>query len=187
MEYLPVTMLREDLENIPRFDLPPGYSVRKYRAGDRATWVRIWQESEQHLTINDDTFESQFAFDMPGFEKRGRFLVAPDGQDVGTATAWYNRRYRGRSWAMAHWVAIVPAHRGKGLCKSLLTAVVTDMRSMRHKRVMLGTQTVRLAAIKSYLDFGFVPDMSADGARHAWGMVASEISHPILDVTLQVT
>jgi hypothetical protein len=49
-----------------------------------------------------------------------------------------------------------------------------------HDRAFLGTQTKRLAAIKIYLDFGFVPDMRYPGAEEAWREVRANLDHPVL-------
>jgi len=40
-ENMRVKMVRKDLENIPQFTLPPGYSFRAYRQGDEEHWLRI--------------------------------------------------------------------------------------------------------------------------------------------------
>jgi hypothetical protein len=47
-----------------------------------------------------------------------------------------------------------------------------------HDRAMLGTSTGRLGAIQLYLDFGFFPDLSADGATEAWMQVRDALSAP---------
>lgn len=49
-----------------------------------------------------------------------------------------------------------------------------------HERAFLGTQTRRLAAIKLYLDFGFVPDLDGPWAREAWREVREVLDHPVL-------
>jgi len=172
MEYLRVAMVRQSLDGIPQHSLPPGYCMRAYRKGDRSRWVRIWQASEQYVKVTARTFDRAFGGDLAAMARRGFFLVGPDGRDVGTITAWYERRYRGRRWGRIHWVAIVPEHRGKGLCKAMMTAAMNRLRALGHRRAMLRTETPRLAAIRTYLDFGFVPDMRFGEARRAWKLIA---------------
>jgi len=180
MEYIPVTMVRGNLMDIPQFPLPPGYSMRMYRPGDEASWLRLWQQSEPFKQIAPETFQRAFGDDLPAMRKRCFFLVAPDGADAGTITAWYDRRYGKRRWGRIHWVCVVPEHQGKGLCKPMMTVAMNRFRSLGHRRAMLVTQTPRLRAIKVYLDFGFVPDMTADRAHDAWQLVALELHHPAL-------
>ncbi|MFW6153641.1 MAG: GNAT family N-acetyltransferase [Planctomycetota bacterium] len=180
MEYLPITMIRPTLDGIPEHPLPDGYRIRRYAPGDRQTWVAIWQTTEPFLTITPDTFDVEFGEDLSAMDKRCLFLVDPDGVDVGTVTAWYNRKYRGKAWARLHWLAVLPSHQGRGLSKPLVTAVLERMRSLGHRRAMLDTQTPRLAAIRAYLDAGFRPDRTADHAERAWAVVREALHHKAL-------
>jgi GNAT superfamily N-acetyltransferase len=177
MEYLPVVMLRSTLADLPPADLPAGYRMRLFRDGDQAAWVRIQQAAERFEKISEQTFEQQFGFDLPAMRRRGLFLVAPDGQDVGALTAWYQRRLHGRKWGRIHWVAIVPEHQGKGLSKPMTAFALRLMRRLGHRRAMLTTQTPRIPAIKTYLDLGFVPDMTMTNAEHAWELVKEVVKH----------
>ncbi|HOF18706.1 MAG TPA: GNAT family N-acetyltransferase [Phycisphaerae bacterium] len=180
MEYLKLVMVRPHLDAIPQHALPAGYTMRRFGEGDRATWLAIQQASETHITITEKTFDDNFGGDQLALPRRGFFLVAPDGTDVGTITAWYDRKYHGLPWGRIHWVAIVPAHRGKGLAKPMLSVAMNRLRSLGHRRAILGTQTPRLAAIKVYLDFGFTPDMTAPDAARAWRLVQQHLPHPLL-------
>ena len=180
MEMIHVVMVRQDLKDIPQVSLADGYRMRPYRRGDRATWLQIQEVSEPYHTVTGQTFDDSFGGDLPAMKGRGLFLVAPDGRDAGTITAWYNRTYARRRWGQIHWVAIVPEHRGKRLSKSMMTVAMNRLRALGHRRAMLGTQTPRIAAIKTYLDFGFAPDMSVDRAQEAWAQVRRALSHPAL-------
>ena len=181
MAIISIRMLREDLEDIPQYPLPEGYAMRRFRPGDRETWVRVERESDPTEDLSGATFDAEFGEDLPGMEKRGFFLVGPDGRDVGTITAWHLRRYLARPWGRIHWVAIVPEHRGKGLSRCLMTAAMRHLRSLGHRRAMLQTQTHRIPAIRTYLRFGFLPDWSygVDPAG-AWAQVCEHIRHPAL-------
>ena len=180
MEMIPVVMVRPDLKDIPQVPLAADYRIRPFRRGDRATWVRIHELAEPFHTVTSRTFNDSFGDDLPAMKKRGFFLVAPDGQDVGTITAWYDRAYARRRWGRIHWVAIVPEHRGKRLSKSMMTVAMNRMRALGHRRGMLTTQITRIPAIKTYLDFGFVPDMTADRAKEGWTLVRRALPHPTL-------
>jgi len=185
MECFSLCMLREDLESIPQHPVPAGYSMRGFGRGDRKTWLDIHKEAEIYSKVTGRIFDEAFACDLPAMPRRCMFLVCPDGRDIGTVTAWYDRRYAGRPWGRIHYVAIVPAFQGRGLCKVMVTAAMNRLRALRHRRVMLTTQTPRIRAIRTYLNFGFVPDMSLDGARRAWSMVRRTLRHPALDAALK--
>ncbi|MCD6365493.1 MAG: GNAT family N-acetyltransferase [Planctomycetes bacterium] len=180
IEYIPVVMLREHLDDIPEYPFAEGYRMRLHRAGDRATWLRIQQASESLVNITAKAFDSSFPGGLAVLKRRGMFLVAPDGSDVGTITAWYERRLHGKAWGRIHWVAIEPPHRGKKLSKAMMTAALKHMRRLGHRRAMLTTQAPRTIAIRVYLDCGFVPDMDQPRAAEAWDLIGKTLRHPAL-------
>jgi len=185
MEYIFVVMLRDNLASIPSYPLPEGFSMREYRDGDRQTWVQIERSAEPFINITEETFDREFGSDLPAMPRRCHFLVAPDGSDVGTITAWYERSYAGKRWGRIHWLAILPEFQHRGLAKPMMTFAMRRLRSLGHRRAILGTQTPRIAAIKTYLDFGFIPDLTVENALRAWSLVRDELSHPVLDETLR--
>jgi len=182
MEYIHVVMTRANLQAIPRHDLPDRYRLRNYAGPqDDDAWVRIWDACDDgYEKLGIERFEAEFGSDRPALNERMLFLVSPDGADVGTITAWYDRTYRGRNWGRVHWVAIVPDHRGRGLAKAMMTACLQRLKALGHRRAVLGTQTIRLPAIKVYLDFGFRPDMTYPRAAEAWDLIRRNLRHPAL-------
>ncbi len=192
--YIRISMIRPTLEGIPDFPFAPGYRLRSFVEGDRRTWIAIQQLSEPYVEIDGKHFDEAFGNDLAAMPKRGFFLVSPEGTDCGTITAWYNRNYNpphpalratlspqgrgvGLPYGQIHWVAITPQHRGQGLSKAMTAATLRHLRRLGHRRAMLNTQAPRTAAIKAYLDCGFVPDMRTEDARHAWAIVRGVIRH----------
>ena len=140
--------------------------------------MRIWREAESAdklQDVNEQTFTKSFGGDLRAMERRCLFLVSPQGRDVGTTTAWYDRKYAGQAWGRIHWVALSFEVQGKGLSKPMMTEAMNLLNRLGHRRAILGTQAPRLAAIKLYLDFGFVPDMSVPDADRAWRMVQTHL------------
>ncbi len=179
MENIPLIMVREDMKNIPQYPLPDGYRMRLYRPGDKDTWVRLQRVSDSRPNAGE-IFERAFGADVSALEQRCYFLTAPDGCDVGTITAWYERNYHRRRWGLIHWVAIVPEHRRKGLSKPMMTIAMNRLGALGHRRALLRTETSRIPAIKTYLDFGFVPDMTSKDADRGWEMVCKVLTYPTL-------
>ncbi len=189
-DYVNIRMIRPDLRHVPYRPLPQGFSLRLYRPGDEDDWVRIWLAAERAIglleqsKVSRETFDKNFGVDLKGFAARGYFLISPDGRTIGTASAWYDYKHAGQHWGRLHWVAIEPEFQGKGLCKPMLTVVLNRMVELGHRRALLGTQTARLAAIKTYLDYGFEPDLAGPGGAGAWRTVLEKLPHTALKSNL---
>ena len=104
---------------------------------------------------------------------------AEDDHAVGTISAWYSRDFRGSDHGRIHWVAVRPAYGRRGLAKAGMSHAMSRL-AERHERCWLSTNTLRLPAIRMYLDFGFRPDRGAEGALPAWREVRSALDHPRL-------
>lgn len=170
-----IRMKRDSLERIPRHDLPPGFSWRTHRPGDEALWVRIYCRSFE--ADAQDPFPKEFRGAGRDTKERVFYLMAENGDAVGTATAWMETAEVGR----VHWVTIVPEFQGRGLAKPLMTRVLNRLRDLGYRSAMLITQPVRIPAIHLYLDFGFVPDIVEERQRPGWAYVAARLRHPALE------
>ena len=175
-----VYMVRPYLDDIPVVPLPPGFRIRTMRPDDGALWTDIWRDAEPFMEIGRDLFQEQFGHDLRALTWRGFIVEDERGVGVGTTTAWYHRAFKGQDYGMIHWVAVRRAYWGRGLGKAMLSYALRQM-AQWHKRAFLGTQTKRLAAIKLYLDFGFMPDLENDGAQEAWREVKMNLRHPVLE------
>lgn len=175
-----VYMVRPHLRDIPVVPLPPGFRIRTMRPDDGALWTDIWRDAEPFMEIGRDLFQEQFGHDLRALTWRGFIVEDERGVGVATITAWYHRTFKGEDYGMIHWVAVRRAYWGRGLGKAMLSHALRQM-AQWHKQAFLGTQTKRLAAIKLYLDFGFMPDLENDGAQEAWREVKTNLHHPVLE------
>ena len=146
-----VTMWRADLENLPDFALPSGFTLRAYKRGDDQTWWQIHERADLLLAHRGGSHAQFFGEDFAALHARQFFLVAPDGEAIGTASAWWDDETTGR----VHWVAIVPQFQGRGLAKPLLARVLQTLREHRHTRAVLTTSRQRPRAIALYRGLGF--------------------------------
>lgn len=150
-----VTMERGDLENLPRFPLPTGFSLRPYRPGDRETWLAVWRDGETRSSIASEVHLREFGSDEAELARRQLFLCQGD-EAVGTISAWLNPDYKDGSYGRIHWVAIRPAWQGKGLAKPMLAAALHRLKELGHAKAYLVTQSYRPVAIKLYESVGFL-------------------------------
>jgi len=178
-----VVMIKPDLLNIPHISFPDGFSIRPMLLDEGGLWTDIERDAEEYFEITDDIFHHEFGRDLQATQWRSFIIVNNKGVGVGTISAWYSRRFKGKDYGQVHWVAIRPAYQGKGLGKAALSYTL-DKLAQWHERCFLMTQTKRLNAIKLYLDFGFTPDLDAPGANESWLEVKINLKHPSLDMLL---
>ena len=174
-----VRMIREHIENIPQFPIPEGFAIRNYRRNEGHIWTRIQKAAEPYIDIDDELFSREFKRDLLAMEDRSFFLTTDTGDEIGTITAWWQPEMDGKDWGQIHWVAVHPDYQGRGLSKPMMSVAMTRLKAS-HERCFLGTSTRRIAAVKVYLDFGFIPDLSCENSQEAWTEVASVIEHPLL-------
>ena len=163
-----VDMIRNNLNGIPRYPLPAGYSVHWYKPGDEALWLAIWVAAERHIAITPELFQREFEKGRELLGDRQFFLLDAAGGAVGTATAWFDESYHRRPFGRVHWVAILPQMQGQRLSKPMMTITCERLRELGHARACLGTSTARIAAINLYSSFGFVPDIHSEEDLNAW-------------------
>lgn len=180
---LPVTMVRDSLDDIPRHVMPPGYSVRWFQPGDEAVWTQIQSAADHYNDITVERFEQEFGADVDTLRQRQCYLLDSGsgrdchGEPIGTATAWYAESYNGLPHGRIHWVAIAPAMQGRGLARPLLTVVCDRLGELGHERVYLSTESMRLPAIHLYLTFSFLPEIRHDQDREIWIEIRQRLGH----------
>jgi GNAT superfamily N-acetyltransferase len=149
-------MVREDLDDLPAFPLPPGFSIGWHQPGDEQAWVELQAPFYGPGAITLDTFYKWFGTDLDAHSHRIAYLVDPTGRMVGTAAAWTYDGFRGPEWGRVHWVAVAGDHQGRGLSKPLMSAVLRRMAELGHTKAYLTTSAERPIAVSLYRRFGFV-------------------------------
>jgi mycothiol synthase len=165
-------MRRNDLSNLPEVSLPKGYSLRSYRAGDEAAWVRIIGESFER-DHPADYFDQRMRRD-PEFRAERILFVCRDEEPVATASAWYDPR-AGAQTGVLHMVGVRPGEAGHGLGREVSVAALRQMRHEGRRRAELKTDDFRVPAIKTYLKLGFEPLLVAENQRGRWRDVLGAI------------
>jgi len=137
--------------------LPDGFTIRAYQKGDLEAWAKI-EVSVGEFENNDKAYESFNKLYLP-YENmlplRMFFVVAPSGEPVATATAFFSDK---RKWmkSVLHWVAVKPEFQGKGLGRAIVQKALNAIVEFEPKRdIYLFTQTWSHKAVKLYLSLGF--------------------------------
>lgn len=187
-----VKMTRANLENLPEFAPPSGFTLRWYQPGDEAHWLRIHRAADRLNKITPDLFQRQFGPELErvlpsastcarrsglksalqALGERQCFLLAPTREVVGTGTAWFDDDFEGGRWGRVHWLAVAPEFQGRSLGKALLAAICQRLRERGHERAYLTTSTARVPAIRLYLRFGFEPMIRHVEEERRWRELA---------------
>jgi GNAT superfamily N-acetyltransferase len=187
---IPVGMYRTHMNDIPDYPLPAGFAFRPFRPptptspGDVDAWVRVQSAAEAaFMNLTRETFENDFGGAEPSLADRSWFVITESWREVASITAWWwntpsDRTLQGRV-GLIHWVAVIPEYQGRKLGKAIMTKAMRRL-AENHQFAYLNTATIRVPAIKVYLDFGFMPDMKMDRADEAWAAVRQQLKHPAL-------
>ncbi len=163
-----IFMIRQNLEEIPQFELPAPFTIRNYRQGDEENWFRIYKAADHYNKIYSAMFKEYFGADEAMLARRQFYICDENDVEIATATAWYNHNYHGESLGRIHWVAVHPDYQGRGLAKPLLSTVMNRLKEEGHKRCYLRTLNVRTPAIRLYLTYGLKPDIRNEADQLLW-------------------
>ncbi len=141
-------MVRDTLDDVPVFPLPPGYSVRWYRPGDEQHWLNIHADD-----YTSALFWREFP-DQAALADRQCYVLDPEGTPVATATAWVSNNGFDARYGCVHWVAVAPQAQRLGLAKAMMTILLERFKTLGYSRAYLRTSNP--VAVNLYEQFGFV-------------------------------
>ena len=176
-------MVRPNLDNLPKLELPTGYGMRTYLQGDEAHWARI---------INDSFGGRERTAQDTRDQITGRDVFVPDGfyfathrdVPVGTACAW-RQSVDEKDAGYVHMVGVVAEHTGHKLGKWVSLAVLYYLRDHGFKCAMLDTDDFRIPAVKTYLNLGFIPVYVEEGQPERWRKIFEKLKLPSMSSQIE--
>ena len=165
-------MVRPDLQNLEPLQLPAGYSLRSFQAGDELAWESIIAASFERQD-NPDKFETRVRAD-PAYRPGRVLFIVCEGEPVATASAWHMPKY-GPQTGCIHMVGVRPDHQGKRLGYLASLAALYQFAAEGRTRALLETDDYRLPAIKTYLNLGFEPLLVHENQRDRWRNILSAL------------
>ena len=159
--------------------LPEGFSFRFFGGSEEEieNWVRLCRFG----LVDDATRETFFAtvrdFANVDAARDCFFVLDAEGRYIATSTAVATPTKLG----LVHMVASDPTCRGKGIGHAMLAKTLSMLEERGMTRITLRTDDFRLAAVKTYLDAGFLPVLLRDPeSDHAarWDKVREALSYP---------
>ena len=153
------------LDQPPEVQVGADYFLRTFTPEDEAAWVELMTRAGFE-GWNGERLAAMILKILPD----GFFLAVhrPTGQVAATAMATHNPEPLHPYGGELGWVAAEPAHRGQGLGRAVSSAVVARFLSAGYRRLYLKTDDWRLAAVKIYLQMGFVPLLYAEDMEDRW-------------------
>lgn len=171
-----ISMVRPQLQGVPRQPLPEGYVLRTSEYGDEpqlagllsAAFEDVWDVSRVAASLTRAP------------EVRAVYGVFRHQQLVATASSQHLPE-RDPEAGFVHWVATHPDYRALGLSAALLAHVLGDFSARGYLRARLDTQPERLQALRLYLKFGFVPEYEPEyevagvDQKELWSNIFAEL------------
>lgn len=155
--YVDITMKREAGVQIPRVELPRGYSFATFRGGDEREWARVEVSVGEFAGEADalGLFDRDFRPHLAEVGRRMVFVEAAGSEKVGTVTSWWGMS-GGRRYPLLSWLGVSPAHQGKGVGKALVAECIRRLVDLDGNcDIYLHTQTWSYVAVGIYLASGF--------------------------------
>jgi mycothiol synthase len=150
---------------LPEPRVPSGYALRTFRDGDEDGWLSVlgtggWDP------WNRERLDAMLAGGHAEVPRDG-VVFATHGERIVGAACMTLHGGDALTAAEVGWVVVDPAHRGRGLARAIVLAMLGLMRERGYAYAFLNTEDFRLPAVRLYLDLGFEPEM-VDPAHPAW-------------------
>ncbi|MCC8165560.1 MAG: GNAT family N-acetyltransferase [Planctomycetes bacterium] len=152
-----IMMRRPAGHPLPSWSLPDGYSFAFYQPGDERDWAVIESSVLEFPSTIDALlfFQKEYGAYSRELHRRVVFVVAPNGDKVGTGSAWFD--YTGtRRDPWLDWIGVMPDFQGLGLGKAIAARILAlEVEIEGDRDVFLHTQTWSHRAVKIYQKIGF--------------------------------
>lgn len=163
-------MRRPHLRDVPQVPkLLSGYELREFGSGDdlRSLAATLSAAFEEEWTVQRVRDSLTDAADVEAV-----FAVFHGGKAVATASI-RSLPERFPDSGYVHWVGTHPAHARRGLASVLLARLLGEFAERGCRDAVLETEDFRLAAIRTYLRFGFTPvyEVGDEDHRERWAAI----------------
>lgn len=155
-------MIKYDVENYPRYELPEGFYITGYKPGYEKQWAEIEfvQQCMESEAQAEEIFRKEFMSKPEWLYDRCLFVVDGKKDKVAAVTSlWLGQLTEAEPLhARVHWVATREEYQGLGLIKAIFTHILDLYHKLGDKGyIYLTTQSQSYVAINIYKKFGFVP------------------------------
>jgi mycothiol synthase len=164
-----------DLNAVPAYELPAGYTLRNYRRGDEDGLCQVYASCNLGATTPQGVRAS--ILDDPRFSSGRMFILEKEGVVIGSALAW--REMDDPDHGYLHMLGILPEHRGQRLGYPLTLASIKRTQREGYSTQRLFTDDDRLGALKLYIRLGYRPLITDESHAARWVDVGKALGMPI--------
>ncbi|MBE6598285.1 MAG: GNAT family N-acetyltransferase [Ruminococcaceae bacterium] len=157
-----VTMVKTDMDNYPRYEMPEGFCITGYKDGYENAWADIAKEQFFLESVESglEMFRSEFSSRGEKWERlKDSVLFAVEeatGEVAAILSLWEGGIFDTGEYRRIHWVATREKFRGKGIVKAMMTYALDLYHKQGSKGMcILATGTQNWQAIRIYKKFGF--------------------------------
>ena len=170
----PQLQMKRSLSDVPPLDVPPEYALRHFMPGDAHGWAALMARNGELGEWDIARAEPYFATEsrMP---LEGAFFITAGETPVATAQLHLKPEGLYAPIPELGWVAVDPAHQGRGLGAVASLAVMHYAASRGHREIFLLTDDWRLPAIRTYLKLGFEPWLADASHPDRWRRIFEEL------------
>lgn len=160
---------KNDGKKAVAYSLPEGVTVERFT--ERATALTDWLETVHHgITheVRDEAYYKECMLDHTGYNENLCFFIVKDGVAAATITVICDYE---KKEGYIHMVACKEQFRGLGFGNLLNEIAVEALKNEGMESAYLTTDDWRIPAIKTYLKYGFTPDISTDNFKERWDKI----------------
>ena len=169
---VPLVMKMENLSQIPKPTIPPGYTSRNFQPGDEQAWDHIIAKSFKHSP--SERFNDLLRSDQ-SFHPQRIWFICNNQIPVATASAWHFPEY-GFNTGYLHMVGVLPEEMSKGLGTQISLIALQQMKREGKSQAILKTDPFRIPAINLYLKIGFSPLLVHESQRKIWQEILTQLN-----------
>ncbi|MDR1631077.1 MAG: GNAT family N-acetyltransferase [Oscillospiraceae bacterium] len=160
---------------VEEYTLPNGYQIRAMRRGEESAWCACMLHDMGVEELSCEQFIKKMGNESV---REGYIYMVANERDEPVATA--TAQIKGENDPWLHMVSVKPTERGKKLAKPLVAAVLRRHMEEGRDGCYLFTQEYRTAAVKLYLDLGFLPVMNHPSYRVKFEQLAFDYGLPAI-------
>ena len=163
-----------DLNNgIPSPVFPPGHVFRPIAREEGHIWENVMDQAFGNYYAGD--FELVMVENYAYLPERVYVLFDEHGKPCGTASAWSQPYLWGNDYGYIIFVGLVPTLRNQGLSRQMIYNICQTIKDRGQRFALLNVDHENLAAIKSYLNAGFLPRLTDRKQAKAWKRIFKKL------------